>query len=85
VGEKVRVYRARAGWTLYDEDEDPRDYEVEHYVRTLRANYASRLARALTGEDFETLFADPEQPSLFPSDYAGMGPVLRSLAEPAVQ
>jgi DNA polymerase I len=81
-GEKIRVYRARAGWTLYKEDEDPRDYEVEHYVRALRVNYASRLARALAGEDFEAVFSDPEQPSLFPTDFTAMRPVLRSLAEP---
>jgi hypothetical protein len=76
VGDKVRVYRARGGWTLHDEDTDPRDYDVEHYVRALRANYASRLARALTAEDFLTLFADPDQPSLFPSDFASMRAVL---------
>lgn len=79
VGERVRVYRTRAGWTLVPEDTDPRDYEVEHYVRGLRVNYASRLARALTTEDFESLFEDPDQPSLFPPDFPRMLPVLRSL------
>jgi DNA polymerase, archaea type len=76
VGDKVRVYRSRAGWTLLDEDADLRDYDVEHYVRGLRANYASRVARALTAEDFASLFADPEQPSLFEPDYAKIRPVL---------
>ena len=30
---------------------DPRDYDVEHYVRVLRENFAARLARAFTPED----------------------------------
>lgn len=74
VGEKVRVYRARRGWTVLPEDHDPRDYDVEHYVQALRANYASRLARALTAEDAAALFADPDQLSLFEPDFGGMRP-----------
>ena len=69
VGEKVRVYRRRNGWTLVSEDSDPRDYDVEHYVRALRANYASRLSRALSIDDSASLFADPDQPSLFEPDF----------------
>lgn len=76
-GDKVRVYRARHGWTLASEDEDPRDYDVEHYVRALRENYASRMARALTIEDFLAVFADPDQPSLFAPDFVTVRPVLR--------
>jgi hypothetical protein len=34
-------------------------------VRVLRDNFASRLERAFTPEDFDSVFADPEQPSLF--------------------
>ncbi len=79
VGDKVRVYRSRAGWTLCFEDADPRDYDIEHYVRGLRANYASRLARALTAEDFASLFADPDQPSLFEPDYSAIRPILTTL------
>ena len=81
VGERVRVYRARAGWTIVPEDEDPRDYVIEHYVRGLRVNYASRLARALTIDDFESLFEDPDQPSLFPVDFARLRPILTSLTQ----
>ncbi|HMG23320.1 MAG TPA: DNA polymerase domain-containing protein, partial [Kofleriaceae bacterium] len=44
---------------------DPRDYDVEHYLRVLRDTYAARFARALAPEDFVAIFADPEQPSLF--------------------
>ena len=80
VGERVRVYRARTGWTLVPEDSDARDYDVEHYVRALKANYASRLARALGTEDFATLFEDPDQPSLFSPDFAAMTPVLKTFA-----
>jgi DNA polymerase elongation subunit (family B) len=83
-GDKVRVYRARNGWALAVDDHDPRDYDIEHYVRALRVNYASRLARALTLEDFDALFDDPDQPSLFPSDFRSMRSILRPLAEPAV-
>ena len=83
-GDKVRVYRAGGGWTLLVEDEDPRDYAIEHYVRALRVNYASRLARALTVDDFETLFADPEQPSLFPTDFGSIRPILTRL-QPELQ
>jgi DNA polymerase elongation subunit (family B) len=69
LGEKVRVYRAAGGRAgLHDEDRpgDPRDYDVEYYVRLLRETYAARLARALTAEDFAAVFAPPEQPALFP-------------------
>ena len=80
-GDKVRVYRTAAGWALADTDEeDPRDYDVEHYVRSLRANYATRLARAFTPQDFAEVFTDPDQPSLFTPDFSTVQPILRSLA-----
>ncbi|MFN8574788.1 MAG: DNA polymerase domain-containing protein [Gemmatimonadaceae bacterium] len=49
------------------DDHAPRDYDVVHYERVLRDSFASRLARAFLAEDFESLFADPDQPSLFAS------------------
>jgi DNA polymerase elongation subunit (family B) len=79
VGERVRVYRANSGWSLLLDDSDPRDYDIEHYVRGLRVNYASRLVRALTAEDFASLFDDPDQPSLFTPDFGGMHPTLTKL------
>lgn len=82
VGERVRVYRARAGWAVLPIDQDPRDYDIEHYVRALRANYASRLSRTLTAEDFAALFEDPDQPSLFAPDFERMTPVLTALPTP---
>ncbi len=78
-GDKIRVYRAPDGWRVATEDDDPRDYHVEHYVRALRDNYGSRLARAFNGEGFAAVFADPQQPSLFETDFAAMTPTLTLL------
>jgi DNA polymerase I len=78
-GDRVRVYRSRGGWRLVSPDDDPRDYDVDHYVRALRANYASRLSRALRPDDFAALFSDPEQPSLFAPAFDSMRPILTSL------
>ena len=74
-GERVRVYRTQEGGAgLISEAEDgareedapdPRDYDVEHYVRVLRDNFAERLSRALAAEHFAAITTDPEQPSLF--------------------
>jgi DNA polymerase I len=77
-GERVRVYRAAGGRAALlgdaidldgDQDDaaggDPRDYDVEYYLRVLRQNFAARLARGLAAEDFAAVFADPDQPSLF--------------------
>ena len=84
-GERVRLYRAASGWRLAPDGDggDERDYDVEHYVRALRANYASRLAKAFEVEDWIALLADPDQPSLFDSDFASMRPILRQLELPA--
>ena len=53
VGERVRVYRARhgIGRIVADageagEGDDPRDYDVEWYVRLLRETFAARMVRA---------------------------------------
>jgi DNA polymerase I len=80
VGDRVRVYRTDAGYggLVMDPDEegsgpggrDARDYDVEHYVRVLRDTFAARLARAFTPGDFDAVFADPGQPSLFPESLA---------------
>lgn len=87
VGDRVQVYRTRAGeGRVVDAEDDadirhrpdPRDYDVDHYVRVLRENFASRLARAFTPEDFDSLFSDPEQPSLFTASFETMRTILRS-------
>jgi hypothetical protein len=78
-GDRVRVYRGRGGWKLLAPNDDARDYDVEHYVRALKDNYATRMLRALTSDDFESVFADPDQPSLFEPDLAALRPILRRL------
>jgi hypothetical protein len=62
---------------------DPRDYDVEHYLRVLRDTYAARLARALTPEDFAAIFADPDQPSLFARPLRDARPILTPIPQPA--
>ena len=86
VGERVRVYRTQAGGAALapatSEDAalsastDPRDYDVDHYARVLRATFAARLARALAPSDFAAVFADPDQLSLFSPSTAAMRPIL---------
>lgn len=84
-GDRVRVYRAKGGGAVvpeFDEEvtntgKDPRDYDVEHYVCVLRDAFASRLMRGLKPDDFEAVFADPMQPSLFAPDLSSMRPVLK--------
>ncbi len=80
-GERVRVYRTQAGGAAVapSKDEgtpDPRDYDVDHYARVLRANFAVRLARALTPDDFAAVFASPDQLSLFAPPTSAMRPIL---------
>ncbi|HEX7703156.1 MAG TPA: hypothetical protein VF403_20600, partial [Kofleriaceae bacterium] len=86
VGDRVRVYRTIGAGSnvVADPDDDtiavqvldPRDYDVEHYVRLLRDTYASRLARAFSPDDFATLFDDPDQLSLFGKPVSEIHPVL---------
>ncbi len=91
LGEKIRVYRRGngLGGVVTDlEDEvvggDPRDYDVEHYLRVLRDNFTTRLARAFSPEDFAVVFADPDQPSLFAPTLDTIRPILRTIAGPSV-
>jgi len=83
VGDRIRVYRKKAGEAgVYDPEEtwteatEPRDYDVEYYVRQLRETFAARLARALRPADFDAVFADPDQVSLFPPNFEAMRPIL---------
>ncbi len=72
-GDRVRVYRTTGGGgRVIDELDgealdqgDPRDYDRTHYATLLRRTFATRLARALTAEDFALVFADAEQLPLF--------------------
>ncbi len=94
VGERVRVYRTArgSGGLVPERDEDsyggaewidPRDYDVDHYVRVLTEIFASRLERALTTDDHAVVFGDPEQPSLFERDVRSIRPILRTAAPAA--
>jgi DNA polymerase elongation subunit (family B) len=82
-GDRVRVYRKKTGEPgIVDPDDDPddgsdpRDYDVEHYVRLLRDSYAARLARGLEAADFAAVFADPDQLLLMPPAFDVMRVVL---------
>jgi hypothetical protein len=85
IGDKVRVYRTRTGQGAVapelDEEGtteigDPRDYDVPHYERILRDNFAARLVRAFSPVDFAVVFADPDQGSLFAPPLDAIHPVL---------
>ncbi|CAA9353882.1 MAG: DNA polymerase II, partial [uncultured Gemmatimonadetes bacterium] len=82
VGERVHVYRTQGGGAAVvpprgeGAPDARRDYDVEHYARVLRTHFASRLARALSPVDFATLFAAPDQLSLFAPSPAAMRPIL---------
>ena len=80
IGERIRVYRTASGGAglvgdgedgaRTDAAADPRDYDVEHYVRVLRDIFGERLARALRPEHLLAIVADPSQPSLFDDELA---------------
>ena len=57
---------------------EPRDYDVEWYLRVMRTTFAARLSTGLDPEDFQEVFADPEQPSLFAARLEDARPVLNS-------
>ena len=65
-GERVRVYRAAGGRpALFQEHDDDhadavaRDYDVDYYARLSRDVFATRLARALTAEDYAAVSPIP--------------------------
>jgi hypothetical protein len=82
VGERVRVYRTRGGSGNVVSEEgspgrvDPRDYDVEWYVRLLRDTFAARMIRAFTTDDYAVVFPHPDQLSLFAPDIDGVRTVL---------
>ncbi len=87
-GERVRVYRTTVGAggvvSESDADEigsdgDTPDYDAAYYMRLLRETYAARLARAFTPEDFGSVFADPEQETLWSGSVAEVRPILTTV------
>jgi DNA polymerase elongation subunit (family B) len=85
VGDRIRVYRRRngEGGLVASDEETPgpdlRDYDVDYYVRLLRASFGERLARAFAPEDFAEVFADPDQFALFAPAIEGIHPILTML------
>jgi DNA polymerase elongation subunit (family B) len=85
-GERVRVYRnvngaggvvdEFDGEATLDDANDRRDYDIGHYTRVLRDNFASRLVRAFAPDDFATVFAEPGQLPLFAPQLARIVPIL---------
>ena len=92
LGDRIRVYRTASGGaglvpegedgSPVDPAQDPRDYDVEHYVRVLREIFGERLARALRPEHMLAIIADPSQPSLFDDELPGATTVLTALRGP---
>jgi DNA polymerase elongation subunit (family B) len=86
VGDRIRVYRTKSGsGGVIEEAEDEavgvesagrRDYDIDHYARLLRETFAARLARAFAPGDYEVMFADPDQLSLFTPAIASIRTVL---------
>jgi DNA polymerase elongation subunit (family B) len=89
VGDRIRVYRRKSGgFGLWDDsDGDPvgarndRDYDVDHYARHLRQTFAARLACAFAPADFEVMFADPDQMSLFTPAIATIRTILEQKSD----
>jgi DNA polymerase I len=87
-GDRVKVYRAANGVPALLEESgdgataDPRNYDIAYYARLLRETFAARLERAFTPDDFATLFADPQQPSLFAPPVETIQPTLTTLLDP---
>ena len=64
------------GETPLNDGDDKRDYDIEYYARSLFQNFASRMARAFTPEDFDAIFADPDQLLLFAPRLEDIRPIL---------
>jgi DNA polymerase elongation subunit (family B) len=79
VSDRVHVYRTKAGGRIANADweQDPRDYDVDHYARILRESFAIRLSRAFTPEDYAAVFAEPDQLTLFSPPMETIATVLR--------
>ncbi len=56
-------------------EQDPRDYDVEHYLHVLVGSYAARLRKAFTMEDWEQLFRLDDQLGLFDVPLEGIEPL----------
>jgi DNA polymerase elongation subunit (family B) len=84
-GDRLRVYRMKGGTgavvadpedDLESNTSDPRDYDVEWYVRLLRETYAARMMRAFTMDDYAAVFPHPDQLTLFAPPIEGVRTIL---------
>ena len=90
-GDRIRAYRTNSGSGGVIEESDGeavgtgsadgRDYDGDHYARLLRETFAARLERAFSPEDYEAVFADPDQMSLFAPPIATIRTVLTQSEE----
>ncbi len=60
------------------------EYDTDYYTRLLRTTFAARLETALSPEQISTIFADPDQLSLFSAPLEGQEPRLNRLAAPSL-
>jgi DNA polymerase elongation subunit (family B) len=90
VGDRIRVYRKKSGaGGLIEESDDPqigsreqsRDYDIDHYARVLRDTFASRLACGFSPGDYDCVFADPDQMSLFAPPIAAIRTALHQMSQ----
>jgi DNA polymerase, archaea type len=70
-GQRVKLYCSSIGWRILPADDTAAtptrlpDYDIWHYRRSLRKNYAERLRSGFSNRDFELLFQDSAQAGLF--------------------
>ncbi|WP_245900903.1 3'-5' exonuclease [Deinococcus yavapaiensis] len=66
-GARIRYFRHANGTDvlLTDQNVTGRAYDARHYERVLRDGYATRLRKAFSPRDFQSLFRDDTQASLF--------------------
>jgi len=57
-GSRISYYQAKGGKKLLAAG--AADYDPDHYINRLRATCKQRLERAVSGEDFETLFSESD-------------------------
>lgn len=60
------------------------EYDTDYYTRLLRTTFAARLETALSPEQSATIFADPDQLSLFAASLEGQEPHLTVLSAPSL-
>lgn len=60
------------------------EYDTDYYTRLLRTTFAARLETGLSAEQIATIFADPDQLSLFAASLEGQEPRLTMLSTPSL-